>query len=126
MSNIDKHNKGIHIIPLKLRISINEDHAALDSIIHEYSKKMGMSMTTFITEVLLDVLLEDRTVGVFRNVNLNLNCEDIKAAHSSDNNISNSKNEYAESNRDYHNSVNDIDAYNNHSVQSIVDMDEEL
>lgn len=71
----ERGNIDIHTIPIKLRISTNEDHAALDSIIREYSKKMGMSMTTFITEVLLNVLLKDRTVGVFRDAEVKLNSD---------------------------------------------------
>lgn len=59
--------KQLHIIPLKLRVGVNEDHAALDALIRDYSSRMGMSMSTFITTVLLDVLLQERKVGIFRD-----------------------------------------------------------
>lgn len=44
---MDKLSYKSHIIPIRLRIGINEDHAALDEIIRDYSQRMGMSMSTF-------------------------------------------------------------------------------
>lgn len=64
---MDKLSYKSHIIPIRLRVGINEDHAALDEIIRDYSQRMGMSMSTFVTEVLLDVLLKKRNVGSFRD-----------------------------------------------------------
>lgn len=64
---MDKLSYKSHIIPVRLRVGINEDHAALDEIIRDYSQRMGMSMSTFVTEVLLDVLLKKRNVGSFRD-----------------------------------------------------------
>lgn len=64
---MDKLSYKSHIIPVRLRVGINEDHAALDEIIRDYSQRMGMSMSTFVTEILLDVLLKKRNVGSFRD-----------------------------------------------------------
>lgn len=111
----------IHTIPIKLRISINEDHAVLDSIIREYSKKMGMSMTTFITEVLLNVLLKDRTVGVFRDAEVKLNFENKSIGQFC--NIDNKGPITANDNQ----SNNGMNEYGSSALEgSIVDMDDEF